>query len=43
MDRRAFIGTMAGGLLATPRTAGAQQAEKVYRIVLVGGSRAQFV
>jgi len=32
MDRRAFIGTFAGGLLAAPRAAGAQQPEKVYRI-----------
>ena len=32
MDRRAFIGTLAGGLLAAPLAAGAQQAEKTYRI-----------
>lgn len=32
MDRRAFIGTMAGGLLAAPFAAGAQPAGKVYRI-----------
>jgi putative ABC transport system substrate-binding protein len=32
MDRRAFIGTLAGGLLAAPLAAGAQQASKVYRI-----------
>jgi putative ABC transport system substrate-binding protein len=32
MDRRAFIGMMAGGLLATPLGAEAQQAGKVWRI-----------
>ena len=32
MDRRAFIGTIASGLLAAPLAAGAQQAGKVYRI-----------
>ncbi len=32
MDRRAFIGTLAGGLLAAPLTAGAQQTQKVWRI-----------
>jgi putative ABC transport system substrate-binding protein len=32
MDRRVFIGTLAGGLLAAPLAAGAQQAGKVYRI-----------
>jgi putative ABC transport system substrate-binding protein len=32
MDRRTFIGAMAGGLLAAPLAAGAQQAGKVYRI-----------
>ena len=32
MDRRTFIGTVAGGLLAAPLTASAQQASKVYRI-----------
>ena len=37
MDRRAFIGTMAGGLLAAPLAAEAQQAEKVYRIGYLGG------
>jgi putative ABC transport system substrate-binding protein len=31
-DRRAFLGTLAGGLLAAPLAAGAQQAGKVYRI-----------
>jgi putative ABC transport system substrate-binding protein len=38
MDRRAFIGTMAGGLLAAPLAADAQQAAKVHRIGLLGGS-----
>ena len=32
MDRRVFIGTLAGGLLAAPLAAGAQQARKVPRI-----------
>jgi putative ABC transport system substrate-binding protein len=32
MNRRAFIGTLAGCLLAAPRAASAQQTEKVYRI-----------
>ena len=32
MDRRAFIGTLAGGLLAAPLAAQAQPAGKVYRI-----------
>ena len=32
MDRRAFIGTMAGGLLAAPLAAEAQPVGKVYRI-----------
>ena len=32
VTRRAFIGTLAGGLLAAPLTAGAQPAGKVYRI-----------
>jgi hypothetical protein len=37
--RRAFIGTLAGGLLAAPLAAGAQQGGKVWRIgiVLPGG------
>ena len=35
--RRAFIGTLAGGLLAAPRVAEAQQAAKVYRLGLLGG------
>ena len=32
MDRRAFLSTLTGGLLAAPLAAGAQQAGKVYRI-----------
>jgi putative ABC transport system substrate-binding protein len=32
MERRRFMAVMAGGLLAAPRAAGAQQAGKVYRI-----------
>jgi putative ABC transport system substrate-binding protein len=32
MDRRAFIGSLTGGLLAAPLAAGAQQAGNVYRI-----------
>jgi hypothetical protein len=32
ISRRAFIGTVAGGLLAAPLAAEAQQAGKVYRI-----------
>jgi len=36
--RRAFLGTLAGGLLAAPLAAGAQLTAKVYRIGLLGGS-----
>ena len=35
MDRRAFIGALAGGLLAAPLAAGAQQTGKVPRIGLL--------
>ena len=35
MDRRAFIGTLAGGLLAAPLAAQAQQAGKVWRVGLL--------
>ena len=36
--RRAFLGTLTGGLLAAPRAAGAQQAAKVPRIGYLQGS-----
>ena len=32
MDRRTFFGTVAGGLLAAPLAAGAQQAGKVWKL-----------
>jgi len=35
MDRRAFIGRLAGGLLTAPLAAEAEQASKVYRVGLV--------
>ena len=35
MNRRAFLGAIAGGLLAPPLAVGAQQAGKVYRIGVV--------
>ena len=35
MDRRAFVGALAGALLAAPRAAGAQPAGKVYRVGLI--------
>jgi len=38
MDRRAFIGTLTGGLLAAPLGAEAQQAGKVYRIGFISAS-----
>jgi putative ABC transport system substrate-binding protein len=40
MDRRVFIGTMAGGLLAAPPAAEAQQAAKIARIGYLTGSLA---
>jgi len=36
MDRRTFLGIMAGGLLAAPLAIGAQQAGKVPRIGFLG-------
>ncbi len=36
MERRAFLGTLAGALLATPLAAEAQPAAKVYRIAFLG-------
>ncbi len=36
MERREFIGTLAGGLLASPLAASAQPAGKVYRIGFLG-------
>jgi hypothetical protein len=41
MDRRAFIGTLAGGLLAMPQAADAQQGAKVARMGYVAPARAQ--
>jgi putative ABC transport system substrate-binding protein len=38
MERRAFIGTVAGGLLVAPLAAGAQPAGKAWRIGFVRGS-----
>ena len=37
-SRRAFICTLAGGVLAAPRGSEAQQAGKVYRIGFLGGA-----
>src|SRR5713226_6739724 len=38
MDRREFIGTLAGGLVAAPVVAEAQQAAKIARIGYLAGS-----
>ncbi len=38
MERRAFLGTLASGLLAAPLAAEAQQAGKVWRIGYLTGS-----
>jgi len=40
VDRRAFLGTLTGGLLAAPLVAEAQQAAKVARIGYLGTNRA---
>ena len=40
MDRREFIGSLAGGLLAAPLAAEAQQAAKVARIGYLAGNLA---
>jgi putative ABC transport system substrate-binding protein len=42
MDRRAFIGTLAGGLLAAPLATEAQPAGKVYRIGYLSVSQVEF-
>jgi putative ABC transport system substrate-binding protein len=36
MDRRAFLGTLAGGLLAAPLVAEAQQSARIYRLGYLG-------
>jgi len=36
LDRRAFLGTLAGGLLSAPLAVGAQQPAKVFRIGILG-------
>ena len=44
MDRRAFIGDLAGGLLAAPLAAEAQPAGKVYRVgYLSAGSPSEYL
>jgi hypothetical protein len=40
IDRRTFIGTLAGGILASPFTAFVQQPTKVPRIGVIGGQDA---
>ena len=40
MDRRVFLSTLCGGLLAAPLAAEAQQAGKVYRVGYLGNSSA---
>jgi hypothetical protein len=39
MDRRFFLGTLAGALLAAPLAAEAQQVGKVWRIGVLGDAR----
>jgi putative ABC transport system substrate-binding protein len=39
VDRRAFIGTLAGGLFSAPLAGEAQQAGKVYRVGILAGAR----
>ncbi len=41
MDRRAFLGTLAGGLLAAPLSAAAQPTPKPARVALVCGARCE--
>jgi putative tryptophan/tyrosine transport system substrate-binding protein len=43
MDRRTFLGSLAGGLLAAPLAADAQQAGKVYRIGVLSPFSSSFV
>ena len=42
MDRRTFIGTIAGGLVAAPLAAEAQQTGKVYRVGFLWDSPTMF-
>lgn len=37
MDRRAFLATLAGGLLAAPPATDEQQTEKVYGVGFISG------
>ena len=41
MDRRTFLGTLAGGFLTAPVAGGAQQTEKVFRIGYLSGNSAE--
>lgn len=43
MDRRTFLGTLAGGLLAAPLAGEAQQSEKIPRIGYFGVNRPEEV
>jgi putative ABC transport system substrate-binding protein len=40
MDRRAFLGTLTGGLLAAPLAAEAQEPSRAYKVGYLGGSSA---